>query len=138
MFEHCLYFNTTSLARQLEREWSRAFKPFGLTPSQAFMLRIILEKSPISYTALASELNITKATCSRTVEGLVALNFIKRVQTDTDGRSFELIPMSSAQSIRDSINQASGEVTKKIKRIIGSREFETTVTNLRGISSAIR
>lgn len=138
MFEHCLYFNTTSLARQLEREWSRAFKPFGLTPPQAFMLRIILEKSPISYTVLASELNITKATCSRTVEGLVSLDFIKRVQTDTDGRSFELIPTSSAKSIHDSINQASGEVTKRIKRIIGSGEFETTVMSLRGINSAIR
>jgi DNA-binding MarR family transcriptional regulator len=138
MFEHCLYFNTTSLARQLEREWSRAFKPFGLTPSQAFMLRIILEKAPISYTTLASELNISKATCSRTVEGLLSLNLIKRVQTDADGRSFELTPTNSAKAIRDPINQASGEVTKKIKRIIGNSEFETTVTNLRGISSAIK
>lgn len=137
MFEHCLYFNTTSLARQLEREWTKAFKPFGLTPPQAFMLRVILEKAPIAYTALAAELNVTKATCSRTVDGLVALGFVKRTQTDADGRSFELTPTAAAQAIGASINQASGEVTKKIKRTIGSAEFESTVSTLRGIGAAI-
>jgi DNA-binding MarR family transcriptional regulator len=138
MFEHCLYFNTTSLARQLDREWTRAFKPFGLTPSQAFMLRVILDMSPITHTDLASVLNITKATCSRTVDGLVQLGFIKREQADADGRTFELIPLRSASAIKTELNQASGEVTKHIKKIIGNNEFETIVTSLRGIGSAIR
>lgn len=138
MFEHCLYFNTTSLARQLEREWTRAFKPFGLTPSQAFMLRVILEKPSITGSDLSLELNISKATCSRTVDGLIELGFVKKVQADKDGRSYELHPTSKARGIRDEVNQASGEVTKKLKRIIGSDDFETTVRNLRGISSSIR
>lgn len=138
MFEHCLYFNTTSLARHLEREWTRAFKPFGLTPSQAFMLRVILEKQSITGTDLSLELNISKATCSRTVDGLVELGFVSKVQAGEDGRSHELHPTSAALGIRNGINQASGEVTKRIKKIIGSKEFETTVKNLRGICSSIR
>ena len=51
MFDHCFYFNTTALARILEREWTRAFKPFGLTPSQAFMLRVVLEKPALLQSA---------------------------------------------------------------------------------------
>ena len=43
MFDHCLYFNTTALARVLERQWAEAFKPFDLTPPQAFLLRAVLE-----------------------------------------------------------------------------------------------
>jgi DNA-binding MarR family transcriptional regulator len=138
MFEHCLYFNTTSLARQLEREWSRAFKSFGLTPSQAFMLRVILDKQSITGTDLATELNITKATCSRTSDGLIKLGFVKWVPADKDGRSYELLPTAKAKSIRDELTQASGEVTKKIKKIIGGEEFETTVMRLRRINSSIR
>jgi DNA-binding MarR family transcriptional regulator len=138
MFEHCLYFNTTSLSRQLEREWARAFKPFGLTPSQAFMLRVILEKQIITSTDLSRELNITKATCSRMVEGLIELGFVKKVQADSDGRSYELHPTQRARGIRDAVNLASAEVTKKIKRIIGSDHFETTVKQLREIASSIR
>lgn len=138
MFERCLYFNTTSLARQLEREWTRAFKAFGLTPSQAFMLRVILEKGSITGTDLSLELNISKATCSRTVDGLVELGFVNKIQADKDGRSYELHPTLQARAIHDAINQASSEVTKKIKKVIGSEEFESTVKNLRGISSAIK
>jgi len=44
MFDDGLYFNATSLARKLERLWSQAFHPFGLTPAQAFMLRVILDQ----------------------------------------------------------------------------------------------
>lgn len=138
MFEQCLYFNTTSLARQLEREWTRAFKPYGLTPSQAFMLRVILSKGVIISTDLSLELNISKATCSRTVEGLITLGFVTKIQGDTDGRSHELHPTPKANNISVEINKASSEVTKKIKRIIGSKEFETTVKNLREISSSIK
>jgi DNA-binding MarR family transcriptional regulator len=138
MFEHCLYFNTTSLARQLEREWVRAFRPFGLTPSQAFMLRVILEKQSITSTDLSDELNITKATCSRTLTGLIDLGFVTKLQAGSDGRSYELQATLSATLIRDDINQASGEVTKKIKKIIGSDQFEITVKSLRSIGASIK
>jgi DNA-binding MarR family transcriptional regulator len=138
MFEHCLYFNTTSLARQLEREWTSAFKSFGLTPSQAFMLRVISDKQSITSTDLSIELNISKATCSRSVDGLIELGFVKKLHAGTDGRSHELHPTAKARAIRDDLNRASGEVTKKIKRIIGSEQFETTVKNLREIGSSIR
>jgi len=138
MFEHCLYFNTTSLARQLEREWTRAFKPFGLTPPQAFMLRVILEKQSITGTDLSLELNISKATCSRTADGLIERGFVKKIQADKDHRSYELHPTTKARGIRDGVNLASGEMTEKIKKIIGGEEFEAAVRSLRGISSSIR
>ena len=138
MFEHCLYFNTTSLARQLERVWTSAFKPFGLTPSQAFMLRVILEKQAITSTDLAKELNIAKATCSRSIDGLIELGFVNRSQASEDGRSHELHPSPKAVKIRDQVNQASGEVTKKIKKIIGNDKFEATVMSLRDIGSSIK
>lgn len=138
MFEHCLYFNTTSLARQLEREWTRAFKPFGLTPSQAFMLRVILEKQAITGTDLSLELNISKATCSRTLGGLMDLGLVSKLQADADARSNELHPTAKAREMRDGINQASGEVTKRIKKVIGGEAFETTVKSLRGIGASIR
>ncbi len=138
MFEHCLYFNTTSLARQLEREWTLAFKPFGLTPPQAFMLRVIFDKQSITGTDLAKELNITKATCSRSIDGLIKLGYVNKVQAGEDGRSYEIHPSSKAVKIRDEVNQASGEVTKKIKKIIGSDKFESTVLSLRDIGSSIK
>ena len=137
MFEQCLYFNTTSLARKLEREWTLAFKPFGLTPSQAFMLRVILEKPQSYQNALAKEMNITKPTASRGLDGLEKLGLIKRLPSAADAREIEIHPTKKAKALKDGINAASGEVTKKFKKLLGTNEFLDVVGKLRGISEVL-
>ena len=134
MFEQCLYFNTTSLARKLEREWTLAFKPFGLTPSQAFMLRVILEKPQSYQNALAKEMNITKPTASRGLDGLEKLGLIERLSSADDAREIEIHPTKKAKALKNGLNVASGEVTKKFKKLLGNNEFLDVVGKLRGIS----
>jgi hypothetical protein len=55
-------FQHPALACVLERESTRAFKQFGLTPSQAFMLRVVLEKPALLQSELAKELAIAGLT----------------------------------------------------------------------------
>ena len=138
MFEQCLYFNTTSLARQLEREWTSAFKPFGLTPSQAFMLRVVLDKAPLLQSELALEMNISRPTATRGLDGLEKLGLIKRVASEKDGREQEIHPTKRAVEMKDAINAASGAVTKRLKKVLGNSHFEDVVGQLRGISSALK
>ena len=138
MFEQCLYFNTTSLARQLEREWVKAFKPFGLTPSQAFMLRVILDKPQSYQNELAKEMNITKPTASRGLDGLAKLGLIERRASGQDAREIQIYPTTKANDLKNDLNAVSGEVTKRLKRLLGSNEFDDVVGKLRGISSALR
>ena len=137
MFEQCLYFNTTSLARKLEREWTLAFKPFGLTPSQAFMLRVILEKPQSYQNALAKEMNITKPTASRGLDGLEKLGLIERRSSPEDAREIEVHPTKKAKAMKDGLNAASGEVTKRFNKLLGSDEFLDVVGKLRGISEIL-
>lgn len=137
MFEQCLYFNTTSLARKLEREWAMAFKPFGLTPSQAFMLRVILEKPQSYQNALAKEMNITKPTASRGLDGLEKLGLIERRPSPDDAREIEVHPTRKANAMKDDLNAASGVVTKKFKKLLGIDEFLDVVGKLRGISEIL-
>lgn len=137
MFEHCLYFNTTSLARKLEREWSLAFKPFNLTPPQAFMLRVILQKPASLQSELANEMNISRSTATRTLDGLQKLGYTKRSASVKDGRESEIHPTTKAFKIKDELNLASGEVTKKFKRLLGNDVFERVVGEVRTVSEVI-
>lgn len=137
MFEQCLYFNTTSLARKLEREWTAAFKPFGLTPSQAFLLRIILVKPGNHQRDLAGEMNVATPTMSRTLDGLSRLGFIERRGSDQDTRGIQVFPTDKALEIHDELNAASGKVTKKLKKLLGANEFDDVVSRLRGISTSL-
>lgn len=138
MFEQCLYFNTTSLARQLEKEWTSAFKPFGLTPSQAFMLRVVLDKASLLQSELASEMNISRPTATRALDGLERLSLIKRVASEKDGREQEIHPTKKAMEMKEAINAASVAVAKRLKKSLGTSHFEDAVDQIRGISSALK
>ncbi len=137
MFDHCLYFNTTALARLLEREWTRAFKPFGLTPSQAFMLRVILEKPALLQSQLASELAIARPTATRTLDGLQKLALVERRGTATDGREFAIHPTPAAVELKAALNAASADVTRRLKKELGAGHFDDTVTKVKQIRATL-
>ena len=137
MFDHCLYFNTTALARVLEREWTRAFKPFGLTPSQAFMLRVVLDRPALLQSELAKELAIARPTATRTLDGLQKLQLVERRGTATDGREYAIHPTPAAAAIKDSLNAASAAVTRRLKKELGAPYFDDTVTKVKQIRTAL-
>ncbi|WP_061171704.1 MarR family winged helix-turn-helix transcriptional regulator [Caballeronia hypogeia] len=137
MFDRCLYFNTTALARTLEREWSKAFKPFGLTPSQAFMLRAIVERPGQLQGALAEELAISRPTATRTLDGLQRLGLVERWSTGRDGRESAIHPTDSAHALIRRIGAASAEITRRMKRKLGNARFEDTVSSVRHIRTTL-
>lgn len=137
MFDHCLYFNTTALARVLEREWTKAFKPFGLTPSQAFMLRAVLVNPGMLQSELAATLAISRSTATRTLDGLQQMQLLQRVATERDGREAAIEPSPAGLALREQLDTASGEVTKRLKRELGVAQFDETVTKVKKVRSVI-
>ncbi|WLI88334.1 MarR family transcriptional regulator [Massilia sp. R2A-15] len=137
MFDHCLYFNTTALARTLEREWTRAFQPFGLTPSQAFMLRVVLEKPALLQSQLALEMAISRPTATRSLDGLQKLGLIERRNTESDGREFAIHPTEAALALKDGLNAASGAVTRRLKKALGAPQFDDTVAKVRQVRAGL-
>jgi len=138
MFEHCLYFNTTALARVVEREWAAAFKPFGLTPPQGFLLRLVLGQPGLSQHELASELTIARPTATRLLDGLQNLGLVERRQSTLDARHWAVYPTPAAQEIHAALNAASGQVTQRIQREVGKENFSDTVRKVRSVCSALK
>jgi DNA-binding MarR family transcriptional regulator len=137
MFEECLYFNTVALARRLEREWAAAFKPFGLSPSQAFLLRTILTKPGLLQRELADSLAISRPTATRVLDGLAAKELIERRDSERDGREYAIYPTRKAISLQTPLNEASGKVTKRMKKLLNDDAFAETVSKVRGVRSAL-
>jgi MarR family transcriptional regulator, temperature-dependent positive regulator of motility len=137
MFDHCLYFNTTALARRLEQEWADAFKAFGLTSPQAFMLRAILKRPGLLQSELSEELSIARPTATRALDGLEAKGYVERHRRGGDGREVSICPTSDAVRIATALNDASAAVTTKLKKTLGSVEFTDTVSKIRDVRSAL-
>jgi MarR family transcriptional regulator, temperature-dependent positive regulator of motility len=131
MFDQCLYFNTSALARRLEREWTDAFEPFDLTPPQGFMLRAVMERPGLLQRELADVLSIARPTATRVLDGLEARGYVERHRTGGDGREVAIVPTAAALAIRDALNGASAAVTGRLKRSLGGDAFVDTVARLR-------
>ena len=138
MFDHCLYFNTTSLARVVEREWTRAFKPLGVTPSQGFLLRLVLAKPGLSQYEIADELTISRPTATRLLDGLQALKLVERREAEHDGRHWAVFPTPRALALHEALDGASAEVTRRIQRHVGKDNFLETVGKVRAVCSALK
>lgn len=137
MFDHCLYFNTSALARRLEREWTEAFEVFDLTPPQAFMLRAVIERQGLLQSELSEALSIARPTATRALDGLEAKGYIERRRSAVDGREISICPTPKAIRLKAPLNEASGAVTAKLKKALGSGEFTGAVATIRGIRSAL-
>ena len=138
MFDHCLYFNTAALARVVEREWAAAFKPFGLTPPQGFLLRLVLARPGLSQHEIATELTISRPTATRLIDGLQALGLVERRDAQTDARQWAVHPTAPARKLQATITEASGQVTQRIQRRIGTENFTNTVSKIREVCSALK
>lgn len=138
MFEHCLYFNTTALARQLEKEWSSAFAAFGLTPPQAFMLRTVLQRPGLLQREIADSMAVSRPTATRALDSLATKGLIERFASEHDGREQILQPTPAALEIHDALNEASRVVTTRLKKTLGQDVFHDTVTKVRGVRSALK
>jgi DNA-binding MarR family transcriptional regulator len=138
MFENCLYFNTSALARRLEREWAEVFEAFDLTPPQAFMLRAVLNRPGMLQSGLSEELSIARPTTTRALDGLEQKGYIERRRSEGDGRETSIFPTAEAIRLKTSLNEASGTVTTKLRKTLGSAEFTDTVSRIRSARSSLR
>jgi len=71
MFEKCIYFNSNALVRQINKIWDDAFKPFGLSPSHAYVLRLVLNTPGLSMKQIAEDLELAPSTVTRFVDNLI-------------------------------------------------------------------
>ncbi len=131
MFDHCIYFNTTALARQLEKAWTRAFKEFGLTPPQAFMLRAILDQPGLAQCEIARQLFIARPTATRALDGLVAKGMVVRRGSKADGREQVIYPTAVAVAMRGALTEASRRAGDRLKGQLGEDAFKDTVNKIR-------
>jgi MarR family transcriptional regulator, temperature-dependent positive regulator of motility len=138
MFDHCIYFNTTALARRLEREWLAAFKPFDLSPPQGFLLRAILATPGMPQRQLAATLAIARPTATRALDQLSEKGFVERRTAPGDRREVFIFPTDKASEIQARLNEASGRVTRRLRRYLGDKVFEETVDKVRGVRSALK
>jgi len=108
------------------------------SPPQAFLLHAILEKPGLPPRELATELVISRPTVTRALDGLAGKGLVDRRASSGDGREQCIHPSASAVAIHAALNEASGRVTRRLKRLLGEELLSDTVGKVRSARSALQ
>jgi MarR family transcriptional regulator, temperature-dependent positive regulator of motility len=138
VFDGCLYFNGTALARLLERQWTQAFAAFELSPPQGFMVRLVIERPGLLQRELAEALTISRPTATRLLDGLERKGLVRRATSESDGRECAIHPTAAGLTIGPALNAASGQVTRRLKQLLGAESFDQTVSKIRLATSRLK
>lgn len=133
MFEKCIYFNSNALVRQINRIWDEAFKPLGLSPAHAYVLRVVLEQPGISMKQIAEVLELAPSTVSRFVDSLINKKLLSRKLDGEDRRGTRIFPTAAAEKIHQQLEDTGKQLYTNMNKIIGKKAFTELVDNMRSI-----
>ncbi|VAW56378.1 hypothetical protein MNBD_GAMMA07-577 [hydrothermal vent metagenome] len=131
MFEKCIYFNSNALVRQINKIWDDAFKPFGLSPSHAYVLRLVLNTPGLSMKQIAEDLELAPSTVTRFVDNLIHKDFLKRISANDDKRSTRIHPSQRAKKIHKALETTGQTLYAQLNKTLGEKDFATLVTHMR-------
>ena len=135
MFERCLYFNLNALARRVNRLWEEAFREQGLSASQGYLLRVVLEQPGISHKGLAEALVLEKSTVTRFVNALERKGLVNR--EPGVGREVGVTPTAEAQALAGELEAAAKGLNKSLRKQLGKKETRELVERLRQTAERI-
>jgi DNA-binding MarR family transcriptional regulator len=139
MFERCLYFNLNALTRAVNRIWDEAFAEFDLSPSHAYLLRLVLATPGLSPKQLSGELKLEKSTVTRFLHALQDRGLILRKAGQAgDAREQGIYPTRKAQQMAGRLEQRGEELFQRMIGALGKRQLTELVTQLRHIEQSLR
>lgn len=131
MFEKCIYFNANALTRQINKVWDEAFKPFGLSPAHAYVLRVVLDQPGISMKQIAEILELAPSTVTRFVDSLIHKRLLARELDENDKRGTRVYPTSEAKKIHKKLEKTGAQLYNTMNQIIGKKAFAELVSDMK-------
>lgn len=132
MFERCLYFNVNALARAVNRVWDAAFREYGLSPSHAYLLRLVLSEPGITQKAIAEALALEKSTITRFVDAVEAKGLVSRRRSvDADSRAQCVFPTAKAKRVQAALEMSGDALYQRMGDTLGKKALAELVAQLR-------
>lgn len=137
MFDRCLYFNLNVLTRTITRIWEEAFQRLGLSPSHAYLLRLVLGEPGITQKRVAQALGLAPSTVTRFVDALAAKGLLERGPNAADARESALYPTAAGQALEAELDATGQALFQRMRSTLGAERFDQLVTTLREAQAAV-
>ena len=134
MFEHCLYFNTNTLARQLNAVWEKSFESYDLSPSHAYLLLIVLKSPGLCQQELTEKMSLNKSTITRFIMSLEKKGLLIRKDKSIDQREKLIFPSNKSIAIHNELAKTCDDLYSTMCEVVGKEQLESFVNVARKIN----
>lgn len=118
-FNNCLYLTVNKLSRAITKMAEDSFKKTGLSPTQAFLMMLVIDKPGISQSELAVALHLKPSTITRFVDKLVENGLIER---KTEGKRSLNYPTENGEATLKDIKEGWKILFRAYSDILGEEE----------------
>lgn len=132
------YMRANIVFSKFSRDYTLLKKYLPIRQSEMAVINIITQRKERHTPLMIAELlGVSKPMVAALISSLEEKGYLTKEASDTDGRSFYLIPTEKATELADDFNARQTEYLKDIESRIGEVDFEELVTLLDKVENAI-
>jgi DNA-binding MarR family transcriptional regulator len=130
----CLYFTSNALARKMEKIAIESWKPLDLSPSHAYLLKMVLEEPGVQPSIIAGHLQLTPSTVTRLIEKLEERKLIIRT---TEGKQTNVYPTPKGKALQPQIQSCMTDFYERSGKFLSGEEYKQLIATMKNITDKI-
>lgn len=127
MFENCIYFNLSTLSKQITKIWNDEFAKLGLSPSHGYILSALADNSDLSQKELSEIMELDASTITRFIDALAKKKLIDKT-TIGKGARYTLTDTGNETAVH--VKQLMADLFSKMKNIFDENDFKEMIVEL--------
>lgn len=124
LIRDCLGFQIGAAQRRVDRLFSRAFRPLGISYAHGQILMCLLQDGPMRLVDVAKSTGFEQSTVSRLVKELNRRKLVRSRKHKEDGRARMLEAATRGEALRGPIEQIHIRLNATLKRELGDNDLE--------------
>lgn len=117
--EDCISFLVGKAAQQVSRRSKAKLAPFGVTPVQYAVLKVLWEQHPLSGAEIGARLQMDSATITGVIDRLEASRLVERRTDPSDRRVHSLCLTRKGRALRKPLDEVMDELNADALAVLG-------------------
>jgi len=117
-------FRLAALGRKISRQYSAEFAPYGVTPTQSFVLFDLVSHDGSSVKDIASRIQLDSPAVTGVIDRLVKEELVKRQEDPSDRRSLQIFLTSRGRELAQQLLPMAQEFNRSLQSGLNPDERE--------------
>ena len=135
MFNNCLYFNLSTLSKQITKIWNDEFAKLGLSPSHGYILSALSSNPDLSQKELSNIMELDASTVTRFIDVLSTKKLIDKTSVGKGAR-YTLTEKGAVTA--SEVSSLMEDLFSKMNNIFDENDFKEMIIELQQAKQTLK